>query len=47
MPTHHDTAVVGVDLLIVGAGPTGLFGAYHAGFRGSSVAVLWACQAGR
>ncbi|HVW43400.1 MAG TPA: NAD(P)/FAD-dependent oxidoreductase [Amycolatopsis sp.] len=29
-----------VDLLIVGAGPTGLFATYYAGFRGMSVAVL-------
>jgi ferredoxin/flavodoxin---NADP+ reductase len=29
-----------VDLLIVGAGPTGLYGAYYAGFRGLSVAVV-------
>ncbi|MGH3505014.1 MAG: NAD(P)/FAD-dependent oxidoreductase [Nocardioidaceae bacterium] len=29
-----------VDLLIVGAGPTGLFGAYYAGFRGLSVAIV-------
>ena len=29
-----------VDILIVGAGPTGLFGAYYAGFRGLSVAVV-------
>ncbi|MEV0085818.1 NAD(P)/FAD-dependent oxidoreductase [Saccharopolyspora sp. NPDC050642] len=29
-----------VDLLIVGAGPTGLFAAYYAGFRGLSVAVV-------
>lgn len=28
------------DLLIVGAGPSGLFGAYYAGFRGMSVAVV-------
>lgn len=28
-----------VDLLIIGAGPTGLYGAYYAGFRGLSVAV--------
>ncbi|MDF3144112.1 MULTISPECIES: NAD(P)/FAD-dependent oxidoreductase [unclassified Streptomyces] len=28
------------DLLIVGAGPTGLFAAYYAGFRGLSVTVL-------
>jgi thioredoxin reductase (NADPH) len=30
----------GTDLLIVGAGPTGLFSAYYAGFRGLSVTVL-------
>ncbi|MBA9002678.1 NAD(P)/FAD-dependent oxidoreductase [Thermomonospora cellulosilytica] len=29
-----------VDLLIVGAGPVGLFGAYYAGFREMSVAVM-------
>jgi ferredoxin/flavodoxin---NADP+ reductase len=29
-----------VDIAIVGAGPTGLFAAYYAGFRGSSVAVI-------
>ena len=28
------------DLLIIGAGPTGLFGAYYAGFRGLDVAVM-------
>jgi thioredoxin reductase len=28
------------DVLIVGAGPVGLFGAYYAGFRGLSVAVM-------
>lgn len=28
------------DLLVVGAGPTGLFAAYYAGFRGLSVAVV-------
>lgn len=33
--TTHD-----VDVLIVGAGPVGLFGAYYAGFRGLSVAVV-------
>ncbi|GAA4719594.1 NAD(P)/FAD-dependent oxidoreductase [Nocardioides conyzicola] len=37
MPT--DTAV-DVDLLIIGAGPTGLFAAYYAGFRGMSIAVV-------
>ncbi|MFJ4817248.1 NAD(P)/FAD-dependent oxidoreductase [Streptomyces sp. NPDC088801] len=30
---------VSVDLLIIGAGPTGLYGAYYAGFRDLSVAV--------
>jgi ferredoxin/flavodoxin---NADP+ reductase len=30
---------VSVDLLIIGAGPTGLYGAYYAGFRGMSVAI--------
>lgn len=29
-----------VDLLIIGAGPTGLFAAYYAGFRGLRVAVV-------
>lgn len=33
--TQHD-----VDVLIVGAGPVGLYGAYYAGFRGLSVAVV-------
>lgn len=28
------------DMLIVGAGPTGLYGAYYAGFRGFSVAIM-------
>ena len=31
---------VGADILIVGAGPVGLFGAYYAGIRGLSVAVV-------
>lgn len=31
---------VHVDLVIIGAGPTGLFAAYYAGFRGLSVAVV-------
>lgn len=31
---------VEVDLLIVGAGPTGLYAAYYAGFRGMTVAVV-------
>jgi thioredoxin reductase (NADPH) len=34
-PTRHET-----DLLIIGAGPTGLFAAYYAGFRGMRVAVV-------
>src|ERR687884_1908451 len=29
-----------VDVAIVGAGPTGLFAAYYAGFRGLSVALI-------
>ncbi|MEV4731831.1 NAD(P)/FAD-dependent oxidoreductase [Saccharopolyspora sp. NPDC049426] len=29
-----------VDLLLIGAGPVGLYGAYYAGFRGLSVAVM-------
>ncbi len=33
-------ADVEVDLLVVGAGPTGLFAAYYAGFRDLSVAVV-------
>ena len=33
--TTHD-----VDILLVGAGPVGLYGAYYAGFRGLSVAVI-------
>jgi thioredoxin reductase len=32
--------VTAVDLLLVGAGPVGLYGAYYAGVRGLSVAVL-------
>ncbi|MGH3450199.1 MAG: FAD-dependent oxidoreductase, partial [Haloechinothrix sp.] len=37
---HDDTEPVTVDLLVVGAGPTGLFAAYYAGFRGLRVAVV-------
>ncbi|MCW2832336.1 MAG: NAD(P)/FAD-dependent oxidoreductase [Nocardioides sp.] len=33
-------AVPQTDLLIIGAGPTGLFAAYYAGFRGLGVAVV-------
>jgi thioredoxin reductase len=35
VPQTHET-----DVLIVGAGPAGLFGAYYAGFRGMSVALV-------
>jgi thioredoxin reductase (NADPH) len=35
-----DAAVVEIDLLVVGAGPCGLYAAYYAGFRGLSVAVV-------
>ncbi|NUP35272.1 MAG: NAD(P)/FAD-dependent oxidoreductase [Streptomycetaceae bacterium] len=35
-----DATPVEADLLIVGAGPTGLYAAYYAGFRGLKVAVL-------
>lgn len=35
-----DHGTIDVDVLIVGAGPAGLFGAYYAGFRGLSVAVM-------
>jgi len=37
-PTSPDD--VEVDLTIIGAGPTGLFAAYYAGFRGHRVAVV-------
>ena len=32
--------MIEVDIAIVGAGPTGLFAAYYAGFRGLSVAII-------
>lgn len=32
--------MIAVDLLIVGAGPAGLYGAYYAGFRGLTTAVV-------
>jgi len=35
-----DPPPVVVDLLVIGAGPAGLYAAYYAGFRGLSVAVL-------
>ena len=34
-PSVHDT-----DLLVIGAGPTGLFATYYAGFRGMRIAVV-------
>ncbi|MBI2242507.1 MAG: NAD(P)/FAD-dependent oxidoreductase [Nocardioides sp.] len=37
MPTDN---AVDVDLLVIGAGPTGLFATYYAGFRGFRVAVV-------
>ena len=37
---HPTGKNVDTDLLIVGAGPTGLFAAYYAGFRGMRVAVV-------
>ena len=33
-------AIVDVDLVIVGAGPTGLFATYYAGFRGHRIALV-------
>jgi ferredoxin/flavodoxin---NADP+ reductase len=33
-------AIHNVDILIIGAGPSGLYGAYYAGFRGMSVALM-------
>ena len=37
--TSHDSRVE-TDLLVIGAGPTGLFATYYAGFRGFRVAVV-------
>jgi len=37
VPSDND---VDVDLLVIGAGPTGLFATYYAGFRGFRVAVV-------
>jgi len=39
VPASRDT-VQETDVLIVGAGPAGLFGAYYAGFRGMSVTLV-------
>ncbi len=38
--TDAPSAAHVVDLAIIGAGPAGLYGAYYAGFRGMSVALL-------
>ena len=38
--TAPDETPLEADLLIVGAGPAGLYGAYYAGFRGFSVAIM-------
>ena len=43
--TQHSSApdagpTVEVDLVIVGAGPTGLFATYYAGFRGHRIALV-------
>ncbi|MGZ4588475.1 MAG: NAD(P)/FAD-dependent oxidoreductase [Mycobacteriaceae bacterium] len=38
--TFATAPIVDVDLLLVGAGPVGLYGACYAGFRGLSVAVV-------
>jgi thioredoxin reductase len=39
-PLGEATAPGAVDLLVVGAGPVGLYAAYYAGFRGLSVALV-------
>ncbi|MFI0816340.1 NAD(P)/FAD-dependent oxidoreductase [Streptomyces sp. NPDC021098] len=38
--TASASDVVDTDILIIGAGPSGLYGAYYAGFRGLRVAVM-------
>jgi thioredoxin reductase (NADPH) len=38
--TPAPAEAVQVDLLLIGAGPTGLYAAYYAGFRGMSVAIM-------
>ncbi|MGA8847501.1 MAG: NAD(P)/FAD-dependent oxidoreductase [Nocardioides sp.] len=40
MTTPAATSRVEADILIIGAGPTGLYAAYYAGFRGHRVAVV-------
>jgi len=39
-PAPHAGEVVETDVLVVGAGPTGLYAAYYAGFRGHRVCVV-------
>lgn len=39
-PVDANAPAAHTDLLIIGAGPTGLFSAYYAGFRGMDVAVV-------
>ncbi len=39
-PDGSASVDVDTDMLIIGAGPAGLFGAYYAGFRGMSVTVM-------
>ncbi len=39
-PVRAGTEPAAVDLLVVGAGPVGLYAAYYAGFRGLSVALV-------
>ena len=38
--TSTTTPPITVDLLVIGAGPAGLYGTYYAGFRGMSVALM-------
>lgn len=40
MPETHHQQTHQTDVLIVGAGPAGLYGAYYAGFRGMSVTLV-------
>ncbi|MEU6141685.1 NAD(P)/FAD-dependent oxidoreductase [Streptomyces sp. NPDC047081] len=41
VPTSTDeSGTIETDILIIGAGPAGLYGAYYAGFRGLSVTVM-------
>lgn len=40
MTTEPKSTAAPVDMLIIGAGPSGLYAAYYAGFRGFSVAIM-------